>query len=248
MIDTHAHPLLCSIPHEHFFANAKLAGVTHIVGVATSIKMGLETLALSKKYPQLIPTIGIHPSEAKSQDQLSELPMLLSTYPEFKAIGEAGLDFYHDNGPLSLQQEVFEFQLKCARDATLPIIIHTRQADEEIKPILKKYEDVKKVIHCFSSKIDFVKATLNENTYYSFTGMVTYKNKAYTHEVIQYLPLEKLMIETDCPYLTPTAFAGKENQSAYVGEIAKIIADVKKLSLNEVIQHTTQTAKTFFKI
>lgn len=248
MIDTHAHPLLCSRPIPEWFANAADAGLTQIVGVATTIQMGLDTLALSKDYPILVPTIGIHPCEARSADRLDELLSLVQAHTEFKAIGEIGLDFYHDNGPLSLQQAVFEAQLQVARVQNLPVILHSRNADAEIKSVLPAYQDVMKVFHCFSSRLDFVKEMANETTFFSFTGMVTYSNKAFLDEVIQYLPLSQMMIETDCPYLTPTKYGKVENQPAFVGEVAARIAFLKGCDIGQVILETTATAKRFFKL
>ena len=246
MIDTHAHPLLCSRPLPEWFANAKAAGLTQIVGVATTIQMGLDTLALSRHYPILVPTIGIHPCEAKTAERLDELASLVAANPEFKAIGEIGLDFYRDNGPLALQASVFEAQMDVARQFNLPVILHSRNADQEIMTILPKYTDVKKVFHCFSSDLDFVRKAANETTIFSFTGMVTYSNKAFLNEVIAYLPLSSMMIETDCPYLTPTVYGKQENQPSFVGEVAKRIAEVKGLPLDTVISETTKTAVSFF--
>jgi TatD DNase family protein len=247
MIDTHAHPLLCKRSVDEFFSNAKAAGLTHVVGVATSIQNGLDTLALSQRFPQLVPTIGIHPCEALEADKLDSLEDLVQKHP-FKAIGEIGLDFYRDGAPKARQYEVFGHQLEVARRYKLPVIIHSRLADTEMLEWLPKYDDVRKVIHCFSSKVEFAKQAINDTTFFSFTGMVTYSNKAYLKDVIHFLPLDKMMIETDCPYLTPTKYAGEENQSAYVGEIAKMIAEVKGCSLEAVVEKTSETAKRFFKI
>ncbi len=249
MIDTHSHPLLCSRPLTDWFANAKAAGVHTMIGVATTIQMGLDTLALAKTHPELHPSIGIHPSEADPAVDLDQLSALLAQHPEFKAIGEIGLDFYHkDNPPYAIQRQVFEAQLNAARHANLPVILHSRNADTEILEVLANYSDVRKVFHCFSSGVEFLHKTNDDTTYFSFTGMVTYTNKAFLNEVIAQLPLEKMMIETDCPYLTPTAFDGQENQPAFVGEVAKKIAQVKNIPLDLVLRTTTQTAKTFFTI
>ncbi len=249
MIDTHSHPLLCTRPLPEWFQNAHNAGVTQLLGVATTIQMGLDTLALSRDYPQLHPTIGIHPCEAHAPQDLDQLPQLLIQHPEFKAIGEIGLDFYHkENAPYAIQREVFEAQLQAARFANLPIIIHSRNADTEILEVLHHYPDVFKVFHCFSSDLNFVKKALDNTTYFSFTGMVTYSNKAFIQDVIAYLPLDKMMIETDCPYLTPTAYSGQENQPAFVGEVAKKIAKIKNQPLEKILETTTQTAQKFFRI
>ncbi len=247
MIDTHAHPLLCNRPIEEWVQNAHVAGLSHIVCVATTIQMGLDSLALSTRYPHLLPTIGIHPCEAKNPERLDELEALIGRN-RFYAIGEIGLDFYRDNASLEQQLYVFESQLKIAQKVGLPVIIHSRNADAEMAPVLNRYPDVKKGVHCFSSSVDYALHIASENTYYSFTGMVTYPNKAEILSVIDALPLEKMMIETDCPYLTPVAYKGQENQPAFVGEVAKMIAGVKGIAIEEVVKKTSEVAQFFFGI
>ncbi len=246
MIDTHAHPLLCERPLPDFFKAAKLAGVSRIIGVATTIKMGLDTLSLSREYPELSPTIGIHPCEAALATDLDHLATILRANPEFVAIGEIGLDYYRDNAPEVVQNRVFHAQMAVARDLNLPVILHSRSADVQMKLALQPYSDIKKVFHCYSSDLDFAKAVADDTTYFSFTGMVTYSNKAFLADVIRYLPLDRMMIETDCPYLTPTAFAGQENQSAFVGEVARQIASYKGIPVQDVITQTSATARQFF--
>ena len=247
MIDTHAHPLLCKRPITEWIDNARLAGLTHVVCVSTTVQMGLDSLALSQQYPQIIPTIGIHPCEAAHPDRLDEIEALVKQHP-FKAIGEIGLDFYRDNAPYEQQVTVFETQLKIAQAHHLPVIIHSRHADKEIIPLINKYPDVTKVIHCFSSDLNFVEQVQSSITYFSFTGMVTYPNKQAILEVIAGIPLDKMMIETDCPYLTPSMHKGEEYQPDFVIEIAKKIAQAKHCSVEAVLETTTQTARNFFKI
>lgn len=249
MIDTHAHPLLCSSADASWFERARTAGVSQMIGVATTIQMGLETLELSKQFPAVHPTIGIHPCEAHQPHRLEELPRLISHHPEFKAIGEIGLDFYRNEASEAQQVQVFKQQLEIARGSNLPVILHSRQADHLILEVLAEFPDVPKVFHCFSSDIEFAKKACDEMTFFSFTGMVTYTNKrAGLDPVLAWLPIDKLMIETDCPYLTPTRFQGQENHPEYVGEVAQKIAEIKHLSLQAVQEITTQNAQRFFRI
>ncbi len=247
MIDTHSHPLLCKRPLEEWVKNASKAGVSHIVCVATTIQMGLASLALSQQHPFLIPTIGIHPCEAAEANRLLDLQALVTEHP-FKAIGEIGLDFYREGASKQRQLEVFETQLTVANTCELPVIIHSRCADKEMVEVLSRHRMGKKVIHCFSSDMAFVKAVDSEQMVYSFTGMITYDNNPKIEEVIRYLPLEKIMIETDAPYLTPKLYKGQENQPAFVKEVALKIASLKQVSIEEVLTLTTQTARAFFQI
>jgi TatD DNase family protein len=247
MIDTHAHLYLCKRSLQDLIINAKEAGITHIINVGIDIQTGLQALALSNQCPHIFPTIGIHPCETQHSHSLEELETLLKKHP-FKAIGEIGLDYYHMTAPKPKQIEVFETQLGLAQKLGLPVIIHNREADEDMINCIKKFSAVKKVFHCYGSKPTITDQLLAPNHYFSFTGTITYAKKGKTIQSIKKIPLSQIMIETDCPYLTPKDHKGEENQPAFVGEIAQKIALVKDLSLKEVVDQTTQNAVGFFKL
>jgi len=249
MIDTHAHLFMAKAALEQLIDDAISAGVTHIVNVATSLDNSRTVQEISSEYSMTYPTAGIHPCESATATDavLKDLADFASSH-SIVAIGEAGLDYYRDYAPRDVQKTVFEFQLRLARELQLPIIIHNRQADEDMAAILANYTDVKKVLHCFSSSRDFAEHIMNPNTYFSFTGSITYSKKGKTINAVRHLPLTHLMLETDMPYLTPQAHQGRENSSAYLREIAQKIADVKATPIEDVIQSTTQTAMTFFSL
>jgi len=247
MIDTHAHLYYREKDLAQLIKNAKEAGLSHIINVGIDIKTSLKALDYSKKFDMILPTIGIHPCNSNNNDSLNELKELALKHP-FKAIGEIGLDYFKMYTDKKTQKQVFIAQLDIAQELNLPIIIHNRHAEEDMIEILNTYPNLKKVFHCFGSGVEFINETHSDTTYYSFTGNITYAKKGKMIQSIKELPLEKIMIETDSPYLTPEAYKGQENEPAFVREIAKKIADVKHLTIEEVITSTTQTARRFFNI
>ena len=249
MIDTHAHVFMCKTPLEEILENASRAGVSHVVTVGLDIETSMTALGLSEDYPQLIPTLGLYPSEAEGDYDLGAVRELLEVYP-FKAIGEIGLDFYKNYATPERQIALFEAQLALALDFDLPVLIHNRHADAEMLSVFKHFPSVEKVFHCFCGSMDFVASILavSPKTLFSFSGLVTTSQDVALMEVIRSLPFDQMMIETDCPYLTPAAFKGKENQPAYVVEVAKKIAMLRGCSVEDVDRFTTSTAKQFFRL
>jgi TatD DNase family protein len=247
MIDTHAHLFLCTRSAEEIIQAALDTNITHIIIPGTNLETSKQAIELAKSHDILYATAGIYPGQVQDQDKLDELEHIINTEP-IVAIGEIGLDYFRVTTPKETQISMFKAQLDLARQYSLPVIIHNRHTEDDMIEVVKNYEDVKKVFHCFGSNQAFIDATLSENTYYSFTGTVTYAKKGKTINAVKNIPLEKIMIETDCPYLSPGIHKGKENQPAYVLETAKRIAEIKELPLKTVIESTTKTAKSFFNL
>jgi TatD DNase family protein len=246
LIDTHAHLFLMKDSPDVIWQNAQKAQIKKIINVAVNIKSSKQVLALHKKNPHLLPTVGIHPSEHQDLDRLSEIEKLLQNN-YFCALGEIGLDYYKSYAPKNIQITLFEKQLQLAKKHNLPVIIHNRHADEDTLSIIKNFPTLSYVFHCFSSDTEFVKKSLSPKTFFSFTGTITYNQKGKVIQAIQNLPLENIMLETDSPYLTPQPYRGQSNQPAYLTAIAKKVAEVKKLTLEEVSKQTTRNAEKFFK-
>jgi len=247
MIDTHAHLFLCQRPLSSLLSEAQQAGISHIINVGISMASSHEALSLSLKHPQIVPTLGLHPSFCHEASYLADFENLLSRYP-FKAIGEIGLDYFKDYAPHDLQKDLFIRQMDIAQAHGLPVIIHNRHADEDMMDITGQFPDVLKVFHCFSSSPDFATAVMGPTTRFSFTGMITYAKRGKVIQALREIPLDYLMLETDSPYLTPLSFKGEENQPAYLEAIAEKIAEVKGVSSETVKRTTTQVAKAFFKL
>ncbi len=249
MIDTHSHLMSCKRSLDDLITGAKARSIESIINVGMDIQTSMESLEMSKHYSLLYPTAGIHPCNREDFDRCDELQLLLEKNHEYIAIGETGLDYYWDQSYKAEQIEVFRFQLTLARQLSLPVIIHNRHADDDLLMVLEDFHDVQKVVHCFSGSLNYANMLLNDGTtLLSFTGSITYSKKGKTLDALKHIPLDKIMIETDSPFMTPACFKGNENQPAYVFEVAKRIAEIKDIDVYEVIKKTTENAKRFFKI
>jgi len=247
VIDTHAHVDLCERSIQEIVDNAAKAGVTHIINVALNLETAEIGLKTHEKYTHIYPTVGVYPGEDYTEDTWRQLEKRVQT-GKFVAVGEIGLDYFKMRTSKIHQQTALIKQLELARDYDMPVIIHNRHSESDMADIVNQFPTVKKVFHCFGSHPDFIDQVDSPTTYYSFTGTATYAKKGKTISAVQQIPLERIMIETDCPYLTPIAYKGEENQPAYVSEIAKRIADIKGIDIATVIETTTQTATSFFEI
>ena len=247
LIDTHVHLHLCKESPEILVNRAKAVGISAMVNVATDLASSRHNLVLAKQFPEVFPTAGIHPSEMTDLNLISELETLIKEH-RFVAIGEVGIDYYHaDNPPSEIQIAGFRAQLELAQKYNLPVIIHTRSAAEDTLKIVKEFPDVTKVFHCFSESPEFIAKAASPNTYFSFTGMITYTNKSAILNSILAVDMDHIMIETDCPYLTPTSLGKVPNEPSFVIEVVKKIAQTRNLSFEEVAHRTTANAHTFFR-
>ena len=247
MIDTHAHLYLCKPDVADLVALAQAAGVAAIVNVSTDLPSAESVLAQSQAFPgYLFPTAGIHPCCDLDPSEIPALRLFLDRHRAgIVAIGEIGLDLYRGTVSLSDQTQRFEAQLLLAREYHLPVIIHSRQADPEMLAVILKYPDIRKVFHCFSSGPDFLAAVQHENVFFSFTGHITY-DSPHVIAAMKEMRLSQIMLETDCPYLTPKSLRGRENHSGHIPVIAEALAAHLCLSLAEVHAKTTETARRFF--
>jgi TatD DNase family protein len=224
-------------------------GISRIINVGFNRETIPGSIALAEQYDFIYSTVGWHPQDAKDMtaDDLSWIEQLCS-HPKVVAIGEIGLDYYWDTSPKDVQDRVFREQIRLARKLNMPIVIHNRDAHHDILQVLReeKAAEVGGVMHCFSGSWETAKLCLDMNFHISFGGPVTFKNAKQPKEVLEKVPLERLLIETDAPYLTPHPFRGKRNESSYVKKVAEAAAQIKGLTLEELAQVTTQNAITLF--
>lgn len=251
IFDTHAHydderfdedrDILLNRLHED--------GISYILNASASPESLDASIALAEKYPFVYAALGIHPHDADKMDEkIIEKIKSLSKNRKVVAIGEIGLDYYYDNSPRDTQRYWFERQIELAKELSLPIIIHDRDAHEDTVNILKK-ADAKRVggiFHCFSGSAQMAMEMLKLNLYIAIGGPVTFKNARKTIEVVEAVPLEKLLVETDCPYLSPEPYRGKRNNSGYLVHIIQKIAEIKGISESEVAETTLMNAKKVF--
>ncbi len=254
MIDTHCHldSELYQDIREEVISESFESGIKAIIIPATDIYSFKKAEAIADTDDRLYFAAGIHPHNANEYNDVTvaELNRIVSN-PKCKAIGEIGLDYYYDFHPRELQIEVFEKLMDKAKESKLPAIIHNREADDDIYNVLNKYckdnNDMKSVLHCYSSDLEYTRKIIDFNLMFSFTGNITFK-KSNLSEVVEYIPLDRIMLETDGPYMTPVPYRGKVNRPKYIKLIADKIAEIKKTTTEEVIEMTSNNAKKFFKI
>lgn len=250
MIDSHCH--LADPKFEadlsEVIARAKNAGVEKMVAIADDLEEARRCIEIAEKHPEIFATVGVHPHNAKNWKEgiREELKKLAQSSPRVRAIGEIGLDFHYMNSPKDVQIQVFRDQLHLAQELKLPIIVHCREAVEDVWQIVSELKPKKLVLHCCTEKWTDVERFIEAGYILSFTGIATYSNAEEIRNTIRHCPLSQLMIETDAPYLAPVPHRGKRNEPAFVVEVLKLIADLKEISSEEADRATTENAVRFF--
>jgi TatD DNase family protein len=257
-VDSHAHidgPEF-EADREATIQRARDAGVSAILNVGTGDPNSgaLErTVELSEKHKDIYTAVGTHPHDARLFDEEAEsrIATLVKQSSRVIAWGEIGLDFHYDNSPRDVQMEVFARQLKLARDANLPVIIHTREAEAETINTLKSHwagSNLPGIMHCFSGSLALAQQCIELGFSISFSGIVTFKKAEDLRAIARQVPFEKLLIETDCPYLAPVPFRGKRNEPSYVVEVARCLAGIRSLELEEIARITSENFARLFKL
>lgn len=258
LIDTHAHiSHFKSYKQEGVLTRARKAGVTKFVNVACSLEECQPHLELARKHVDIWSTAGMHPT-ALPKDRDGSLAKIREFAKDEKvvAIGEIGLDYYHDKFPHEMQEDFFVAQLDIAKDFNLPAVIHCRSSKhpgqneevfEDVIRILEREHFSNGVIHCYSGNLIEAEKLLDLGLMISFTGIITYQSNEDLRKVVKMVPLDRMMLETDCPYLTIESKKG-QGEPAYLVDIATFVAEVKGVNVEEVARMTTENAETFFKI
>lgn len=250
LIDTHAHLNFKAFneDYEEVILRAEKAQVSAIINVGSNLETSKKAIAIARKHKNIFAAIGLHPIHVKDEE-FDEKYQKIATEKKVVAIGETGLDYYYNRDSADKQKEVFIKHINLANKLSKPLIIHSRDAGEDILSILTSLNPLPAgVFHCFSENWDFAQVILDMGFLLSFTGLITFSKNSQTNQVIENTPLEKIMIETDSPYLSPDPYRGKRNEPAYVLEVAKKIAEIKKLPLDIVTSKTTQNTKELFKL
>ena len=256
-IDSH-----CHIDGESFDSDrdevvrrAKDAGVLAMLNIGTGNPHNGEiakAVEVAERYENVFASVGVHPHDAKLYDDLAEENLInLTKSKKVIAWGEIGLDYYYDHSPRDVQREVFIRQIRTAKKLDLPIIIHSRDADDETVEILKaecSYDNFKGIMHCFGGTAEMAKSLMDIGFLISFAGNITFKKAGNLRDAAKVVPPEKLLIETDCPFLTPIPFRGKRNEPAFVVHTAKFLADFYEIEIEKLANQTTQNFLDFFKI
>lgn len=253
-IETHCHlDYLKAEPLEDIRRKIKEAGITKVITIGVDPDNLDKVMELSNTYGEIYFTQGIHPHDAKLATEVEFNKIIeRSSMPKMVAVGEIGLDYHYNNSPPEIQRSMFERQLQIACDQDLPVVIHTRDADEDTKAILKNFSTKLKrkgVVHSFTSTIELAEFVLNEGFYIGFNGIITFKKAEGVQEVVKITPSERILFETDSPFLTPVPHRGKENAPFYLPFVAAKIAELKNVDLEKLkIQVFHNSLQCFHKL
>ncbi|MBP3392572.1 MAG: TatD family hydrolase [Clostridia bacterium] len=258
LIDTHAHYDDAKFAEdlETCLEDARAAGVSHIVNAAQDLATTRKIMEMSKTFPYIYGTAGIHPHEAGKADASHYEAIRRLTAGEeaarnkIVAIGETGLDYYYDFSPREVQKENFTRHIEIALEVGLPLVVHDRDAHEDCLEILDQNGAFsgKVVFHCYSGSLEFARILAEKGCYFSFGGAITFKNAKKFPEILRGIPADRLMLETDCPYMTPEPHRGKRNSSAYLPLVAGKMAEILGKSVSEIETLTSANAKVFYGI
>lgn len=234
---------------DQWMQDTQKAGVDAMLCVAVDMDSAQTCLTIAEKYDSVYSSVGSHPSEKEEDDLSIETLVDFAKHKKVVAIGETGLDYHYNSDKLEVMRRRFRDHIRAAHLAKKPLIIHTRNAREDTLQIMREENarEVSGVMHCFTENLEMAKASLDLNFYISFSGIITFKNALELVEVAKYVPLEKMLIETDSPYLAPVPFRGKTNEPKYVRYVAEKIAEIKNISVEEVASITSQNFKALFK-
>lgn len=248
IFDSHAHydSEAFNDDRKELLSALPLQGVCGIINCGSDMASSLKSLELADEFEFVYAACGIHPHEAEGckDGYLSVLKKLCSE-KKCVAVGEIGLDYHYDFSPRDIQQKVFEDQLALAKELDLPVIIHDREAHEDTLNLLKKYKP-RGVVHCFSGSVEMAKEIVKLGMYIGLGGAVTFKNARKPREVAEYVPSDMLLIETDCPYMTPVPFRGKRCDSSFIPYTAEVIAEARGVTPQEILDLTRENANKLF--
>ena len=252
IFDSHAHydSQQFDEDREELLLSMEANGVGTIVNAGASWDSVTEVVELAQKYPFMYAAVGVHPDEVGAlDDERFEYMKAQCKKDKVVAVGEIGLDYYWDNESHDVQKKWFIKQLELARELDLPVIIHSRDAAADTLEIMKEYgQGLRGVIHCFSYSIELAREYVKMGYHIGIGGVVTFKNGRKLKEIAAEIPLERILLETDCPYLAPVPFRGKRNDSHYISYVAQEIAELKGISYEEVVAQTEKNGKELFQV
>ena len=252
IFDTHAHydDEKFNEDRESVIEEIQKNGVIGVLNAGASLEGCIYSVKLANENDMFYASVGIHPSYAdKVTDEVIEKLKELSQNKKVKAIGEIGLDYYYEENPSrEIQKEAFRKQMKLAQELDLPVVIHDRDAHKDTLDILKEFPKVNGTIHCFSGSVEFAKECISLGYYIGFTGVLTFENAKKLVEVCESIPLDRMLVETDCPYMAPTPNRGKRNQSDYIQYIIEKICEIRGLGREEIQDILLENTKRRYKI
>ena len=252
IFDSHAHydDEAFNEDREKIILGLQDKGVIGVLNCGASLEGARMSVELSSKYDFIYSAVGIHPEHADIvNDEIIEELRNLAHYPKVRAIGEIGLDYYYEgNPPRDTQKAAFKLQMELAKELKLPVVIHDRDAHSDTLEILKDFPEVIGVVHCFSGSVEFAVECLKLGYYIGFTGVITFKNAKKIAEVAKIVPMDRILVETDCPYMAPEPHRGKRNQSNYIKYIIEKISEIKGKTIEQIEDITAFNIKNLLKL
>ena len=251
LFDTHAHldDRAFDGDRAELLASFAGSGVALVMNPGCSLESSKNAVALAETYPWVYAAVGSHPDAADEvNDAVLEEYRKLSSHPKVRAIGEIGIDYHYEDIPRQLQMKAFRMQLELAREVKLPVIVHERDAHEDGLALAKEFKDVGGVFHCFSGSAEMARQLVDLGWYIGFTGVLTFKNSRRAIEAAQAIPLDRIVLETDCPYMAPEPFRGKRNHPGYLYRMAEKLAEIKGLPVEEIRRITTENGKRLYRL
>ena len=252
LFDTHAHmdDVAFDGDREELLGSLPEKGVCLVMNPGCSLASSRNVSELTKKYDYIYGAVGSHPDAADEVDEavIDEYRKLCKQNDKIKAIGEIGLDYHYEDIPREIQQKAFRAQMELARELGLPVIVHEREAHEDGMKIVDEFPDVKGVFHCYSGSAEMAKELVKRGWYIGFTGVLTFKNARKAVEVAASIPLERIVIETDCPYMAPEPFRGKRNDPGKIYRMAEKLAEIRGVTVEEIQRITTENGKRLYRM
>ena len=252
LFDTHIHmndPAF-DADRDALVASFPEKGVALAMNVGCSLASSYDAIALAEKFPHIYAAVGTHPDAADevNDEVIETYRKLCKLHPKVKAIGEIGLDYYYEDIPRDIQKKAFAMQLELARELDLPVVVHERDAHDDGMTMIKQFPTVKGVFHCYSGSAEMARQLVKMGWYIGFTGVLTFKNARKAVETAQAIPLDRIVIETDCPFMSPEPFRGKRNDPTRVYRMAEALAQIRGISVEEAEAATFENGKRLYRI
>ena len=251
LFDTHAHLNDPAFDEDRAELMAGLAakGIGYVMNAGCSLESSTDIIQMAEKYPWLYGSVGSHPDSADEvNEEVIEAYRQMAKHEKVKAIGEIGLDYYYEDIPREIQKNAFRMQMALANELDMPVIIHEREAHDDGMRIVKEFPKVKGVFHCYSGSAEMARQLVNMGWYIGFTGVLTFKNARKAVETAAAIPLDRIVLETDCPFMAPEPFRGKRNDPGYLPKMAEKLAEIRGISVEEAVKITTENAKRLYRI
>jgi len=251
LFDTHAHlndPAF-DADREELLSGLAAKGIGLVMNAGCSLESSRDILRMAEAYPWLYASVGSHPDSADEvNEEVIDAYRQLCHHEKVKAIGEIGLDYYYEDIPREIQKKAFRMQMELAKELDMPVIIHEREAHDDGMRIIKEFPTVKGVFHCYSGSAEMARQLVNMGWYIGFTGVLTFKNARKAVETAASIPLDRIVLETDCPFMAPEPHRGKRNDPGFLPRMAEKLAEIRGLSVEEIHQITFENGKRLYRI